>query len=193
MKNEEINQLQKHVEEGREGISEKSFFSRRSFLSSVGLGAATIGLWPLGCAPKASRGPQVIAGFDDTIDESALSQGWIPVSDRKIRVGIVGYGASKFGASFGFQNHPNVKVEAVSDLFPDRCEELAKVTGCSKTYPSLEELVKDDNIEAVYVDTEARSHQCHCIEVLKHANHVGVEVPGTYRSVEEGEQDLGEV
>jgi hypothetical protein len=26
---------------------------------------------------------------------------------------------------------------AVSDLFPDRCAELAKVTRCKKTYPSL--------------------------------------------------------
>ena len=37
-----------------------------------------------------------------------------------IRVGIVGYGACRFGAAFGFQDHPNVEVVAVSDLFPDR-------------------------------------------------------------------------
>ena len=49
---------------------------------------------------------------------------------------------------FGFQDHPNVTVAAVSDLFPDRCAALAKECRCEKTYPSLEELVKDDTIEA---------------------------------------------
>ena len=32
---------------------------------------------------------------------------------------------------------------AVSDLFPDRCAGLAKACRCEKTYPSLEDLVKD--------------------------------------------------
>ena len=87
---------------------------------------------------------------------------WQPVSDRKIRVGIVGYGVCQFGAAFGFQDHPNVTVAAVSDLFPDRCAALAKVCRCAKTYPSLEELVKDDSLEAVFVATDAPSHARHC-------------------------------
>lgn len=193
MKSEENNQMHKHIKEKEIDINEKNFFSRRSFLGSVGLGAATMGLWTLACSPKATQSPQVIAGFDETIDESNLSEGWIPVSDRKIRVGLVGYGASKFSASFGFQDHPNVKIEAVSDLFPDRCAALAERVGCDKTYPSLEELVKDDNIEAVFVATDAPSHPRHCIEVLRHGKHVAVAVPVTYGSVEEGEQLLEEV
>ena len=48
------------------------------------------------------------------------------VSDHKLRVGLVGYGVCKFSAAFGFQNHPNVEVIAVSDLIPERCNELAK-------------------------------------------------------------------
>ena len=70
-------------------------------------------------------------------------------------MGIVGNGACKFGSAFGFQDHPNVTVAAVSDLFPDRCSELAKACRCEKTYPSLEEMVKDDTIEAVFVATDA--------------------------------------
>lgn len=193
MKSKEFNSKNKGEQQAGNNLNSASSFSRRSFLGSIGVGAASVGLWTMGCSPQARPTSQVIAGFDETIDESKLSEGWSPVSDRKIRVGIVGYGASKFGASFGFQNHPNVKVEAVSDLFPDRCEELAKVTGCSKTYPSLEELVKDDNIEAVFVATDAPSHPRHCIEVLKHGKHVAVAVPVTYGSVEEGEQLLEEV
>src|SRR3546814_868544 len=115
-----------------------------------------------------------------SIYEKEKSTIWTPISDRKVRVGIVGYGASKFGAAFGFQNHPNVEVVAVSDLFPDRCEALAKATNCKKMYPSLEELVKDDKIEAVWVATDAPSHSRHCIEALNHGKHVAVAVPVTY-------------
>jgi len=193
MKRKENNKICKHIQENEIDINGKHIFSRRSFLGSVGLGAATMGFWPLACSPKATQNAQVIAGFDETIDESNLSEGWVPVSDRKIRVGLVGYGASKFSASFGFQDHPNVQIEAVSDLFPDRCAELAERVGCDKTYPSLEELVKDDQIEAVFVATDAPSHPRHCIEVLKHGKHVAVAVPVTYGSVGEGEQLLEEV
>jgi len=111
------------------------------------------------------------------------SKGWVPVSDRKVRVGIVGYGACGFGAAFGFQDHPNVEVVAVSDLFPDRCAGLAKACRCEKTYPSLEELVKDDKIEAVFVATDAPSHVRHCALVLQHGKHVASAVPAAWGSL----------
>ena len=38
---------------------------------------------------------------------------WQPVSDRKIRIGIAGYGVCRMGSSFGFQDHPNVEIAAV--------------------------------------------------------------------------------
>src|SRR5262245_25533410 len=116
------------------------------------------------------------------------SKGWKPVSDRKIRVGIVGYGFCKFGAAFGFQDHPNVEVVAVSDLFPDRRDGLAKACRCQKTYDSLEELVKDDTIEAVFCATDPPHHAQHCMEVLKHGKHVAVNVPAVWGSLEQAEQ-----
>ena len=63
--------------------------------------------------------------------------------------------AAEFGAAFGFQDHPNVEVVAVSDLIPDRRDLLAKTYNCSKTYNSLEELVLDKNIDAVAIFTES--------------------------------------
>jgi predicted dehydrogenase len=158
-------------------------YNRRKFLklSSIGVGAGILGLnqsiYGQGKKP-------VIQGFDE-ISKETSTKTWIPISDRKIKVGLVGYGACKFGAEFGFQDHPNVEVVAVSDLIPSRCSELAKVTRCNKTYPSLEELVKDDNIEAVFVATDAPSHARHCIEVLKHGKHVACAVPAVYGSLED--------
>jgi len=157
-----------------------SSITRRSFLHAVGLGSAALAL-----TPTARSQEKVIQGFETTPTAPDASKGWKPVSDRKIRVGLVGYGVCQFAAAFSFQNHPNVEVVAVSDLVPDRCAELSKVTRCAKTYPSLEELVKDDRIEAVFVATDAPSHARHCIEVLKHGKHVASAVPAVFGSVED--------
>ncbi|MDD4425318.1 MAG: Gfo/Idh/MocA family oxidoreductase [Mariniphaga sp.] len=165
-------------------------FNRRRFiqLTGLGVGSGILGLHQAGCSGRQTEKQPVIQGFDDTSDNPDPSKGWVPVSDRKIRMGIVGYGVCRFGADFGFQDHPNVEVVAVSDLFPDRCAKLAEETHCKKTYPSLEELVKDDTIEAVFVATDAPSHARHCIEVLKHGKHVASAVPAVFGSLEDAEE-----
>lgn len=169
------------------------FSSRRNFIKLTGLGVAALGLQQVGCsgggrpAPTPTPAP-AIPGLENVPEKTNASIPWVSVSDRKIRVGLVGYGASKFSAAFGYQNHPNVEVVAVSDLFPDRCAELAKVTKCNKTYPSLEELIKDKNIEAVMISTDAPSHVQHCIEALKYGKHVAVNVPAVFGSLEDADK-----
>jgi len=158
--------------------------SRRSFLQTVGMGTLACGL---ASATQAQQQEKPIQGFEKEPTDPAMSEGWQPISDRKIRVGIVGFGVCQFGAAFSFQDHPNVEVAAVSDLFPDRCAELARVCRCEKTYPSLEELVKDDTLEAVFVATDAPSHARHCIEVLKHGKHVASAVPAVFGSLEDAD------
>jgi len=108
-------------------------------------------------------------------------------------MGIVGYGLCQFGAAFGFQDHPNVEIVAVSDLFPDRCAGLAQACRCHTTYPSLEELVKDRRIEAVFLATDAPSHAQHCITVLEHGKHVAVNVPAVFGSLEQAARLLAAV
>ncbi|HEY5910456.1 MAG TPA: Gfo/Idh/MocA family oxidoreductase [Verrucomicrobiae bacterium] len=162
--------------------SPSEIWSRRSFLKAAGLGAAGLSLQSGIAAEKP------IQGFERAPEDPNASAGWQAVSDRKIRVGIVGYGVCKFGAEFGFQNHPNVEVVAVSDLIPERCAELAKVCRCATTYGSLEELVKNDKIEAVFVATDAPSHARHCIEVLKRGKHVASAVPAVFGSVEDADR-----
>lgn len=169
--------------------SNQNLPDRRSFLKWTGLGLVTLGGMQYSCAGKSGKGEPAIQGFDDKPVEKITAK-WVPVSDRKVRVGLVGYGVCKFAAAFGFQDHPNVEVVAVSDLFPDRCAELARVTRCQKTYPSLEEMVKDKNIEAIFVATDAPSHARHCIMVLEHGKHVASAVPAAFESIEEGEKLL---
>ena len=120
---------------------------------------------------------EVIQGFDDLGDGGRRPEAWTPVSDRKIRVGIAGYGLCKFGAAFGFQDHPNVEVVAVTDLIPSRCAGLAKACRCEKTYPSCEEMIKDDKIEAVFIATDAPSHARLAVAALQRGKHVASAVP----------------
>lgn len=157
--------------------------TRRRFMQS-----ATAVTAALSFKPALAADPPAIQGFERAADDPEASKAWKPFSDRKLRVGIVGYGVCRFGADFSFQNHPNVEVVAVSDLIPERCSELAKACRCSKTYPSLEELVKDDRIEAVFVATDAPSHARHCIEVLNHGKHVACAVPAVYGSLEDADR-----
>lgn len=165
---------------------EESSLNRRNFLklSSLGIGAGMLGFSQISCNSKGGNEQNVIQGFDDTPEEGSVEE-WVSVSDRKIKVGLVGYGVCQFSAVFGFQDHPNVEIVAVSDLIPERCAELAEVTRCNKTYPSLEELVKDDTIEAVYIATDAPSHARHSITALKHGKHVACAVPAVFGSLDE--------
>jgi predicted dehydrogenase len=168
--------------------------SRRCFLKNVGLaslGALGAGRW--GGTAAAQPPDERILGADGVKTSQRPKGAWKPVSDRKIRVGIVGYGVCQFGAAFGFQDHPNVTVAAVSDLIPERCRGLAKACRCEKTYPSLEELVKDDSIEAVFVATDAPSHARHCIDVLRHGKHAASAVPAVFGSVEDAGKLLAAV
>jgi hypothetical protein len=120
--------------------------TRRTFLGAAAV-CATFGAASIATADDT----KVIPGFEEPPVDPDASRGWQPASDRKIRVGIAGYGVCRFGAAFGFQDHPNVEVTAVTDLIPQRCEALAKACRCSRTFESCEKLLDDDSIEAVFV------------------------------------------
>ncbi|MGV3601335.1 MAG: Gfo/Idh/MocA family protein [Dyadobacter fermentans] len=194
MKNPDKNQAPANRDESASRpATAQNPFNRRSFLQSIGLGSTALGAFAASCSSDkqgddGSKGNPDIQGFEKTEPTAESTKKWVPVSDKKVRVGIIGYGLCKFGAAFEFQNHPNVEIVAVSDLFPDRCAELAKACRCSKTYPSLEELVKDDSIEAVFIATDAPSHAKHAIEALKHGKHVAVAVPAVFGSLEDADR-----
>lgn len=133
--------------------------SRRDFLKIGGLGALGLML---------------------TLSQSCSSS----TPGKKLRIGIVGGG---FGCAFQFHEHPNCIVEAVSDLRPDRLKKLMNTYKCSKSYRSLEELVKDKKIDAVAIFTEAPNHVKHVLECLKHGKHVLCAVPAIFGSIAEAE------
>ena len=155
--------------------------SRKSFFIGSLAATATAGLR---AAVPAEVGK--IQGFDES-DESKTEGPWEPFSDKKVRVGIAGYGACTFGATFFFQNHPNVEVVAATDLDPERCAALAQAVGAKRTYPSAEEMIDKEgrNMDAVYVATDALSHADLVLRALDRGYHVASAVPALF-----GEQQL---
>ena len=159
--------------------------SRRSFLTTSALGAAAVSLG--GAFADEPQKPN-IQGFDETDTDVDPNAEWKPFTDKKLKMGIVGFGLCQFGAQFGLQNHPNVEVVAASDLFPERRDGLAKACKCEKTYESLEEMIKDDSIEAIFIATDAPSHCDHACKILKSGKHVASAVPAVFGSLEQADK-----
>lgn len=122
--------------------------TRRSFLATTGTAAASLAI--PACLYAADTAP------------------------RKVRVGIVG---GRFGLSFQFHEHPDCEVVAVSDLRPERREQLMKTYNCSKAYDSLEQMVLDKSIDAVAIFTEGPAHLEHATLAMHHDKHVLSAVP----------------
>ena len=101
---------------------------------------------------------------------------------RKVRVAVVGGG---FGRSFYFHEHPDCIVEAVSDLRPDRRAQLMKTFRCQKSYDSLEELVRDPKIDAVFCATDGPLHTQHTELCMRHGKHVMTAVPAACKSLDD--------
>jgi len=161
----------------KETLGSSAAQPRRDFLAAVGWGS--VGAFLGAMLPNARA-----------VDLTESRKPYEPLTDRKLKVGIVGYGYCRFGADWGFQFHPNVEVVAVSDLIPERCNGLMQACKCGKSYPSLEELVKDPKIEAVFVATDAPSHARHCILAMNHGKHVMCAVPAVWGSLEEADELL---
>jgi predicted dehydrogenase len=100
----------------------------------------------------------------------------------KVRIGIAG---GRFGLQFQWHEHPDCIVEAVTDLLPDRKAALMKTYRCAKSYNSLEEMVKDPNIDAIGIFTPAPDHVRHVKLAMKHGKHVISAVPAACGTMEE--------
>lgn len=148
--------------------------SRRNFF--IGTVAATAAM-DLGAA-KAPAAAGRIQGFDE-VNETKTDGPWQPFSDRKVRVGIAGYGVCSFGAMFFFQDHPNVEVVAATDLDPARCAKLCQIVGAKRSYPSAEEMIDKEgrNMDAVFIATDAASHADLVLRALDRSYHVASAVP----------------
>lgn len=130
-----------------------SIFNRRKFLNTTILAAGALSITP----------------------RFAFAGG--SATNRKVHIGIIG---GRFGSSFFFHEHPNCIVEAVSDLRTDRRKHLMEVYKCKKSYESLEKLLHDPKIDAVFIATPAPDHARHVLASLNAGKHVLCAVPAAW-------------
>lgn len=92
----------------------------------------------------------------------------------EVRIGVVG---GAFGGAFPWHEHPDCKVEAVADLDPEALDRMSAAYSCGKRYGSLQELLRDRDVDAVAIFTPAPDHARHSIAALRAGKHVVSAVP----------------
>jgi len=95
---------------------------------------------------------------------------------KKIRMGVVGGG---MGSALPWHEHPDCVVEAVADLREDRRQGLIRRFAPKKVYQSIQELVRDKDVDAVAVFSDGPLHVEHTELAMKHGKHVISAVPAS--------------
>ncbi|MCQ4211477.1 MULTISPECIES: Gfo/Idh/MocA family protein [Streptomyces] len=92
-------------------------------------------------------------------------------------LGIVG--AGQFSGSFAklFLAHPGVDAVHVTDLLPERAEQLAAKEGLAGTFPSYEAMLESPDIDAVAIFTQRWTHGPLVLQGLDAGKHVYSAVP----------------
>jgi predicted dehydrogenase len=95
---------------------------------------------------------------------------------RKLKIGIIGCGVG-FLHLQGFAENPRADVVAIAGLDEDRCRELARQFDVPRVYRDYQDLVADQDIEAVTVAVPNILHVPVALAALAAGKHVMVEKP----------------
>jgi predicted dehydrogenase len=92
-------------------------------------------------------------------------------------LGIVG--AGQFAGQFAklFHLHPGVGDVRVTDLLPERAEQLVAEKGLAGTFPSYEAMLDDHRVDAVAIFTQRWTHGPLVVQALRAGKHVYSAVP----------------
>lgn len=95
---------------------------------------------------------------------------------EKINVAIIGLG---FGAEFIpiYQQHPNANLYAICQRNEASLNEIGNAFSIEKRYTDYDELLKDENIDAVHINTPIPNHAEQSIKALRAGKHVACTVP----------------
>ena len=95
---------------------------------------------------------------------------------RKINVAVVGL---NFGALFApnYLFHPNVNEVTICDLNRDLVKKVGERLGIQRRYYSLEDVLKDDSIDAVHLLTNIPAHVDQSVAILEAGKHCACAVP----------------
>lgn len=93
------------------------------------------------------------------------------------KIGVVG--AGRFSICFIplFKSHPFVDSVALAELIPDRLKSYAEKFEIEETYTSLDDMLKNSDVDAVAIFTQRHLHGEHVIKSLRAGKHVYSAVP----------------
>lgn len=103
---------------------------------------------------------------------------------EQLRVGVIGCGAGIFHLE-GYQEEPRAKVVALAGLDTDRCEMLANKFDVPRVYRDYQDLLAQDDIDAVSVAVPNILHLPVALAAFEAGKHVLIEKP-LARNAEEG-------
>lgn len=106
------------------------------------------------------------------------------VEKEQLRVGVIGCGAGIFHLE-GYQEDPRAKVVALAGLDTDRCEMLANKFDVPRIYRDYQDLLANDDIDAVSVAVPNILHMPVALAAFEAGKHVLIEKP-LARTAEEG-------
>jgi len=95
---------------------------------------------------------------------------------KKINVALVGLG---FGGAFVgiYRDHPDVASVGIFDEDKMKMKEVGQAFGIEKTYESFDEILKDDELDAVHLVTPIPLHEEQTVKVLNSGKHCACTVP----------------
>jgi predicted dehydrogenase len=102
--------------------------------------------------------------------------GGTPLVQDKVRVGVIGCGAGLFHLE-GYATEPRVEVVALAGLDTDRCEMLAKRFDVHRIYRDYQDLLAQDDIDAVSIAVPNFLHMPVAVAALEAGKHVLIEKP----------------
>jgi len=94
----------------------------------------------------------------------------------QINIAIIGLG---FGAEFIplYQRHPHANMYAICQRTKSKLDQIGDAFGIEVRYTDYEELLKDENIDAVHINTPIPDHAPQAIKALQAGKHVACTVP----------------
>jgi len=98
------------------------------------------------------------------------------MTERRVRLGVAGLGRAFVLMLPGLAAHPKIELVAAADPREEARAQFAAGFG-ARTYPSVEALCADPNVDAVYVATPHQVHAQNVITAARHGKHVLVEKP----------------
>jgi len=99
------------------------------------------------------------------------------MSNAKTRIGIIGCGAAASFHMWGYMKDSRAQVVAVADVDEKKAKQFAKKNDIESYYANYDELLEQDQIEAVSVCTPPHTHAQIAIKAAEKGKHILCEKP----------------